>query len=208
MVRGVPGRFPSGGRLTRALMSIRYLITDCHSLEAIARAMIAGIEWIQIREKHLCARDLTALVTSVVALPNPHATRILVNDRTDIALACGAQGVHLRSHSISPAAIRKIAPSAFGIGVSCHSVSEVLQAADEGADFAVFGPVFEVPGKQNPLGLRALAQAAHAVSVPVLALGGITNENMSACLQSGAAGVAGIRVFQGFGQGLGQGFGR
>lgn len=177
-------------------MSIRYFITSGHPLETIGRAMNEGIEWIQIREKHLSARDLATLVSAVLALPNPHQTKILVNDRTDVALACGAHGVHLPSHAISPAIIRRIAPPDFMIGVSCHSVAEVIQAAEEGATFALFGPIFDVPDKGQPAGLRALAQAVHAAPIPVLALGGITTESTPVCLRTGAAGVAGIRLFE------------
>jgi thiamine-phosphate pyrophosphorylase len=181
-------------------MSIRYFITDGHSLESIAWIMQAGIERIQIREKHLSGRDLCALVRQVMSLSNPHGTKVLVNDRVDIAIACGANGVHLRSGAVAPHWIRGIAPAGFLIGVSCHSIDEVAQAADEGADFAAFGPVFETPGKGEPAGLRALAQAVHSVSLPLLALGGITPERVTACLRTGAAGVAGIRLFQDFGR--------
>jgi thiamine-phosphate pyrophosphorylase len=177
-------------------MSLRYFITDGHSLDAIARVLAAGIEWVQIREKHLSARDLSVLVRNVMRLNNPHGSKILVNDRADISVACGAHGVHLRSRSIAPAVIRKISPPDFLIGVSCHSTGDVIQAEDEGADFVVFGPVFETPGKGASTGLRALAQAAHSVSIPVLALGGVTRDRIPDCLRLGAAGVAGIRIFQ------------
>jgi thiamine-phosphate pyrophosphorylase len=176
-------------------LSIRYFITNGHPLETIGRAINAGIEWIQIREKHLSAKDLATLVSAVLALPNPYQTKILVNDRTDVALACGAHGVHLPANSVSPAVIRRIAPTDFTIGVSCHTVAEVIQSSEESASFALFGPIFEVPGKGKPVGLRALAQAVHAVPIPVLALGGITPESTPACLRTGAAGAAGIRLF-------------
>jgi thiamine-phosphate pyrophosphorylase len=175
-------------------MSSRYLITNHTPLSEIQRAIHSGIEFIQIREKHLSARDLQTHVASVLQLPNPHQSRILVNDRLDVALACEAHGVHLRANSVSPRTLRKITPTNFLIAVSCHSIADLEDA--EGADFAVLAPIFETPGKGPPLGLRYLAQAVHSTSIPVFALGGITEERVPACLRSGAAGVAGIRLFQ------------
>jgi thiamine-phosphate pyrophosphorylase len=154
------------------------------------------VEWIQIREKDLGARALFELVEAVINLPNPHASKIIVNTRADVAIAAGAAGVHLPSGS-PPARIWR--RPGFLVGVSCHSLEDVRQAEAEGADYVVFGPVFPPLSKTaglEPRGLEGLARAAAAVRIPVLALGGVTRENSAACLSAGAAGIAGISLFQ------------
>lgn len=168
-------------------------------LEAIARNLAAGIDWIQIREKDLSARDLFGLVQCARALPNPAATKILVNTRVDVALAAGAAGAHLPSGSPPPGRWRPITPPDFLIGVSCHTLDEARAAERAGADYILFGPVFtprSKPADLPPRGLDRLAEAARAVRIPVLALGGVTNQNASQCTSAGAAGVAAISLFQ------------
>lgn len=162
-------------------------------LPAVERNVAAGVDYIQIREKDLEGRALADLTRHIVALTAGSATRVLVNDRLDVALACAAHGVHLRGGSLPPALLRRITPPAFLIGISCHSIEGLHRAG--GADFAVFGPVFDSPKGQG-MGLPALTQACHATRLPVLALGGVSFEREAQCLRAGAAGIAGIRLFQ------------
>ncbi|HTW65755.1 MAG TPA: thiamine phosphate synthase [Bryobacteraceae bacterium] len=170
----------------------RYCITD--SLEVAARAARAGVEMIQIRAKELSGRALAELVRGAIA--DAHQARILVNTRTDVALACEAHGVHLPAGSVAPNVIRRIAPAGFLIGVSCHTIDELRTAEREGADFAVYGPVFPSATKAlTPIGLDAFRQAAGSVRLPVYALGGVTSENAVQCIAAGAAGIAGISLF-------------
>lgn len=180
-------------------------------LITIAQAARYGFDYIQLREKDLSPRDLEALARTMLSAENRKLkTVFLINSRVDIALACGAQGVHLRSNDISPSDVRKIwtqcgagAPARVTIGASCHTRAEVARAAQEGADFAVFGPVFEKKkvnaekknGDARPTGLTTLKEACQE-KIPVIALGGITLENAEACIQAGAAGIAAIRLFQ------------
>ena len=178
----------------------RYYITDRRTcpdiLGSIRRAAEAGVDFIQIREKDLNSRDLFDLTLGAVSAIRAWPTRVLVNGRVDIALAAGAHGVHIPARSILPSQFRRIAPSGFLIGVSCHSTTELAEA--EGADFAVYGPVFDTPGKGPPLGLDSLRDAVRISPVPIYALGGVTAEDAPSCLNAGAIGIAGIRLFQNF----------
>ena len=168
-------------------------------LDAIARNPADGPDWIQIREKDLEGRELLELVRLAMALPNSRGVKFLVNSRVDVALAVEAAGAHLPSNSPAPKEWRGIVPAGFLIGVSCHSLEEVVQAESEGADYALFGPVFDPmskPANSPAVGLAELTRAVRAVRIPVLALGGITHENIDSCIDAGAAGVAGISLYQ------------
>ncbi len=182
---------------------ILYYISDRRQLRGdlvttIRAASFAGLDWIQIREKDLSGKEIRELTQQAVALSRPGVS-ILVNSRVDVALAAGVAGVHLPSDALPASAMRQLAPPDFLVGVSCHTVEEVRRAEAEGADFAVFGPVFETTSKGpygSPQGLRMLAEVCGRARIPVLALGGVTIENASGCLDAGAAGIAGISLFQ------------
>lgn len=165
-------------------------------LDCIGRAARQGTALIQLREKDLPARELFALGQAAQARLAETGGKLLINDRLDLALAVGAAGVHLPAAGLPVAAVRRAAPAGFLITRSCHSPAEAAAAARDGADFCLLAPIFPTPSKPGavPLGIEALrAAAAHA---RVLALGGVTEENIAACLAAGAAGMAGIRYFQ------------
>ena len=189
-------------------------------LDKVAEAARAGVDYIQLREKDLGTRELETLAREVDAAVRenrlasghePPATRLLVNSRTDVALAVGAEGVHLRADDVASHEVRRVVQISahrplpidhFLVAASCHTVADVFRAESEKADFAVFAPVFEK--KDAPLflqratpaaGLAELREACRA-KIPVLALGGVTLENAASCLDAGAAGVAAIRLFQ------------
>jgi len=167
-------------------------------LDEIAKAARCNVDFIQLREKDLSGRELEALTRDAVGAvrENSSRTRLLINSRTDVAVACGADGVHLRSQDVLPGEVRAVwRKGAPVISVSCHAQADVARAAAEGADFAVFAPVFEKQGF-SAAGLEAL-RAACEHPIKVLALGGVTLDNARACVEAGAAGVAGIRLFQG-----------
>ena len=193
----------------------RHLLSSSTSLDdllsSIERAATAGIDWIQIREKDLCARDLVQFTRQSVAacnraLPGNRVPlpRVLVNDRIDVALAAGAAGVHLAGVSVPPAeAVHWLrsgnAPGDFIIGVSCHSVADGVAAEKAGANYIFFGPIYVTPSKARlgqPQGLENLSEVCHSVRIPVLAIGGITEPNASPCIRAGASGIAAIRLFQ------------
>ncbi len=183
-------------------------------LDKIAEAARAGVDYIQLREKDLSTRELEQLAKEGVSLikklrteNRQLRTHLLINSRTDIALAVGADGLHLRSDDVSPTDVFEVwkscgagAPARVAlptVAVSCHSPSDMLRAESEGAAFAVFASVFEKKAapRTHAQGLAALRETCEA-SLPVFALGGVTIENAQSCLEAGAAGLAGIRLFQ------------
>jgi len=168
-------------------------------LQLVRAAVDAGVPLFQIREKLLSGRVLYELVERALLLTRGSETRLLVNDRSDIARAAGADGVHLTAQSLPAAVVRKIYGDEFVIGVSTHSVQEAKAARIAGADFIVFGPVFESASKRAfgpPQGLDKLREVTRELDgFPVLAIGGITIENVAACVASGASGIAGISLF-------------
>lgn len=180
-------------------------ITDGRSLAPkpllprIQEAIHAGVDLVQIREKHLATRELLELAKAAVDAALGTATRIVVNDRLDVALAAGAAGVHLGRQSLPARVVRQQVSKDFLVGVSCHSLQEARSAASAGADYVVLGPIFATPSKLAygpPLGLQKLREVTAQVKIPVLALGGITLERVRSCLAAGAAGIAGISIFQ------------
>jgi thiamine-phosphate pyrophosphorylase len=168
-------------------------------LALVYASVKACVSLIQLREKNLPARTLYELTARCAAITQGTATRLLVNDRADIARAARADGVHLTTHSIEASVIRRTFGPDFLVGVSTHSLSAAQAARDAGADFAVFGPVFDTPSKRAygpPVGLEALREAAHTLSpFPLIALGGVSQKNASDTLRAGASGIAAIRLF-------------
>ena len=161
--------------------------------------MRARVPLIQLREKNLRARVLFELTTRAALITRGSATRLLVNDRADIARAATADGAHLTTRSLRASDVRRAFGEGFLIGVSTHTLPEALEARDQGADFATFGPVFETPSKSvygPPVGLEKLNEASLRLSpFPLVALGGITLENATAAIRAGASGIAAIRLF-------------
>jgi thiamine-phosphate diphosphorylase len=174
---------------------IRCYVTDRRQGDVISsarRAIVDGVEYIQVREKDLSARDLLALVSEIRDLAEGTKTRVLVNDRVDVALAAGIDGVHLPVNGLPADRVR---PLVSIVGVSVHSLEEALTAERAKADFVFFGPVFETPGK-HAVGLNALRSLTAAVRIPVLAIGGIHAENAPLVIEAGSSGYAAIRMFQ------------
>jgi len=174
---------------------IRYYVTDRRQgdvLASAARAIRDRVDMIQVREKDLSARELFYLVCRIRDLAAGTETRVLVNDRLDIALAANVDGVHLPSNGL-PA--HRLRPFVQLLGVSTHTIQEAIDAEQGQADFIVFGPVFDSPGK-TAVGLDPLREITAAVRIPVLAIGGMTWANAQEVLDANAAGIAGIRLFQ------------
>jgi thiamine-phosphate pyrophosphorylase len=199
--------------------------------EKVRSAFSAGVDYVQLREKDLSARRLASLVEELAGSPEKKNTRLLVNERWDVAASCGADGVHLPSDCVPlpvlrflagppsppPGPERPMPPESSGrrgpggdrsnrrgtgkemiLGVSCHSEEDVAQAVRDGTSYILLGPIFETPSKPGakPLGLGVLEEICLRFPVPIYALGGVTADNAAECIQAGAAGAAGIRLFQ------------
>jgi thiamine-phosphate diphosphorylase len=167
-------------------------------LNLIAAATAAEVSLVQLREKALSARVLYELTLCSVVITRGTRTRLLVNDRFDIALAAGADGVQLTSISMSADTVRQTCGSQFVIGVSTHSCTEAQAARERHADFVLFGPVFETESKRTlgaPQGLTKLREVTHELNdFPVIAIGGISIDNAAECFEAGAIGIAGITM--------------
>jgi thiamine-phosphate pyrophosphorylase len=183
-----------------------YYITDRKRLPGVSlmacidRAIECGVDFIQIREKDLDDRSIFGLTRGALAHANGTECRVIVNGRADIALAAGAHGVHLPSTGLRVDDIRKWVPDDFLIGVSVHTLAEIRRACAQDVNYLLLGHIFPTESKAGygaPLGLRRLKNACAASNAPVLGLGGITLESMDSILNAGAAGIAGIGLFQG-----------
>lgn len=165
------------------------LITSGHDFKTLEEACELGVCAIQIREKQI---DM-AYASKVCALAHNFGVKVIVNERTDIALAIQADGVHLPERGLPPHAVKALRHSLL-VGVSVHSIQKAQQAENEGADSLLFGPIFETASKPGmvPQGLPQLANIVKKVSIPVYAVGGISHFNYQQCLDAGAKGVAGI----------------
>ena len=176
-----------------------YLVTDRHQtggrplVPLIEQAVAGGLRAVQVRERDLATRDLLALAQDVCAPVRARGGRVMINDRLDLALALGADGVHLRADSVPVTVARRLLGADRLIGVSAHSVDDVVRAESEGADFAVLGPIYETPSKRRygePIGLRPLETAGRRCRFPVFAIGGVTVARAEEVRRAGAYGVA------------------
>lgn len=187
-------------------------------LKKIEELSAGGVSWIQLREKDMGGKDFAKLAREALSRISgePHSpptgtraeTRVILNDRVDVALTENAGGVHLGENSLPAEQARRMLLAFraghairqdFLIGVSCHSLEAAQTAASSGADYIFFGPVFATPSKvaYGPSqGMERLAEVCKSVTIPVLAIGGITLANASECLSAGASGIAAIRLFQ------------
>ena len=202
----------SASEMSRHVQPVIYLITSGATnvqttppsnefvdvLKVVTAAVAAKVSLIQLREKQLSARVLFELTVQAAKITRNSQTRLLVNDRADIARVAGAAGVHLSTRSLGADVVRRTFGPDFLIGVSTHSIAEV-RAAREHADFAVFGPIFKTESKKNygaPQGVAKLAEVAREVApFPILALGGIGLDQVAECREAGACGIAGIGIY-------------
>jgi len=175
-----------------------YLITDRKVAtkplaEAVRLALEGGVRAVQLREKDLPVRDLLSLAQELRAVTREFGAKLFINDRVDVAMGVGADGVHLGGMSMPPEAVRKVVGKDMLIGVSTHSLEEAIAARAGGADLITFGPIFQTPAKVKygpPLGAKAIRAIKNEVPVPLFAIGGINSGNMLQAMSAGADGVA------------------
>ncbi len=159
----------------------------------VQQAVDAGLSAVQLRERDLSTSELLPLVREIQSITMPYAVSLIINDRVDLAMALGLDGVHLRADSLPSHSVRQLIGSRGLIGVSTHSAEDARRASDDGADYVVLGPIFDTPSKRSfgsPLGLDLLAEVCRNSSIPVFAIGGITCERVHGVRQAGAHGVA------------------
>lgn len=180
-------------------MTDRSPLGEKRLLGRIRQALQSGVDWIQLREKQTPTNELLRLAERVLQLPRKNHQKIILNDRLDLALTCGFDGVHLGGTSFPAGIVRKNVPAGFIVGVSVHHVDDAVIAEHEGVDYVLFGPVFPTPSKMKfgpAQGVQKLQAVVLKLSIPVLAIGGISLANYQQCLEAGAAGIAAISLFQ------------
>ncbi len=183
----------------KSILQKFYAITDRKQFkrpfeQQIKRQLEKGIRMFQLREKDLPSGEIYNYAVSIRELLRGYDAYLFINDRVDIAVMVHAEGVHLPSNSIPVEAVKHRFPELI-VGKSCHSLEDAVKAEREGADYIFFSPIFDVPGKGKPKGLEELRRVVESVSIPVYALGGITEDKIKSVLETGAYGIAGIRVF-------------
>jgi thiamine-phosphate pyrophosphorylase len=193
-VRRYPG---SGGAVRPVICMVSDGAARGDLVARVRAAAHAGVDLIQVREPDLSAMAYVDLVGACLAAVRGTRTRVLVNDRLDVAMAAGAHGVHLRSDSVAAVRARSVAPYGFLIGRSIHAIGDIASSSVEGVDYFIFGTVFPSSSKPGRIaaGLRSLAEVTLGTAVPVLAIGGITAERVADVRRAGAAGIAAISIF-------------
>jgi thiamine-phosphate pyrophosphorylase len=188
------------------LESRLFLVTDRHQTNGrplvplLQRVLTVAAPAIQLRERDLSAKELVMLAREVQALTASRRSQLLINDRIDVALALEGVGVHLRSNSLPVPVARRLLGVGRLLGVSVHAVEEAVQAESQGADYIIFGPIYETPSKQmfgSPLGIRTLEKACRTVRIPVVGIGGVTASRAHELRQAGAFGAAVITAILG-----------
>jgi thiamine-phosphate pyrophosphorylase len=178
-----------------------YLVTDRHQtggrdlVEVLGQAVAAGAPAIQLRETDLDTVEMYRLAERLLAMTRQAGAALLINDRADVAMALGADGVHLTRRSLPPREARSLVGSRMLIGISCHSLEDVREAVDGGLDFVVLGPIYATPSKARygpPLAPAILREARRICPLPILAIGGITANRVAEVVRAGADGVAAI----------------